>query len=279
MAAWALWFLAGPAEQRAIDHLARQVHSWHGENKCYSCHNNGDGARALLLAMRKGHAVPQAALEGTLVWLMAPSQWESNHGDPRFSDKKLSRLQFAAALAEAPGNRTALPEAAAMLAADQLADGSWTGDAGAPAGSPVTYNSALATLVARSVLMRAGEQRFAAAIGRATGWLSRRAIATIPDAAAIALATSRADALAYLRGSQNSDGGWGPAPKMPSEVFDTALALLALKNNAKARAFLLREQLEGGGWPETTRPSGGQSYAQHVSTTAWALMALLESGN
>jgi len=36
-------------------------------------------------------------------------------------------------------------------------------------------------------------------------------------------------------------------------------------------------QQPAGGWPETTRPSGGVSYAEHISTTAWALYALLET--
>jgi len=64
-------------------------------------------------------------------------------------------------------------------------------------------------------------------------------------------------------------------------VFDTALAVLALRGAdaaavAKGRAWLVARQQPEGGWPETTRPPGAQSYAQHVSTTAWALLALLD---
>jgi len=44
---------------------------------------------------------------------------------------------------------------------------------------------------------------------------------------------------------------------------------------ARGREFLLRMQHADGGWPETTRPAGGVSYAEHISTTAWALEALL----
>jgi hypothetical protein len=43
----------------------------------------------------------------------------------------------------------------------------------------------------------------------------------------------------------------------------------------RGMAYLLEAQLAAGGWPETTRPSGGQSYAQHIATTAWALNTLL----
>ena len=83
---------------------------------------------------------------------------------------------------------------------------------------------------------------------------------------------------------QNSDGGWGPWKHSPSEAFDTAIAMIALQSLSLApervkrgRDFLLRSQLTNGGWPETTRPAGGQSYAQHISTTAWATIALLRT--
>jgi squalene cyclase len=272
---------AQEAEPRAVAHLAREVPTWFTENKCFSCHNNGDGARALFAARRKGLAVPDAALKGTLEWLASPDKWESNHGDPQFSDKKLSRLQFAASLSEAVraglADRAALAAAARLLAADQLPDGSWQGDTGTPAGSPVTYNAA--TWSALRVLEQAGG--FAPAAARARAWLDSRKPQSAPEAAAIYLALQRADCAAYLLELQNADGGWGPFPKSPSEVYDTALAILALKGRpeavARGRQYLLKTQLQAGGWPETTRPSGGQSYAQHVSTTAWALIALLDS--
>jgi hypothetical protein len=44
---------------------------------------------------------------------------------------------------------------------------------------------------------------------------------------------------------------------------------------ARGRAFLIATQRDDGGWPETTRPSGGTSYAQRISTTGWATLALL----
>ncbi len=82
-----------------------------------------------------------------------------------------------------------------------------------------------------------------------------------------------------LLGSQTSDGAWGPQAKMPAEVFDTALVLLALDRPAdalaRARAWLVKMQEKDGGWPETTRPSGAQSYAERLSTTGWAVYALL----
>ena len=43
----------------------------------------------------------------------------------------------------------------------------------------------------------------------------------------------------------------------------------------RGRAYLLAGQREDGSWPETTRPSGADSYAQRLSTAGWATLALL----
>jgi squalene cyclase len=45
----------------------------------------------------------------------------------------------------------------------------------------------------------------------------------------------------------------------------------------RGRAFLAASQKPDGSWPATTRPRGGESYAQQMSTTAWATLALLHS--
>jgi squalene cyclase len=88
--------------------------------------------------------------------------------------------------------------------------------------------------------------------------------------------------MSQLLAAQASDGGWGPQARMPAEPFDTALALLALQAAggppaaiARGRAWLIARQETSGGWPETTRPPGQQSYAEHISTTGWAAYALL----
>ena len=130
----------------------------------------------------------------------------------------------------------------------------------------------------------------------------------MPDASAILLAFNRTPnaqapdnwraAMELLRKGQGRDGGWGPYVTSPAEPFDTAIATLALHALtrrpshaessftkatladaiARGRAYLVREQLADGSWPETTRPSGQTSYAQRISTTGWALLALLETG-
>src|ERR1700683_877875 len=86
------------ATQRAIDFLAREVPRWSRENGCFSCHNNGDGARALYAAAERGYRVEQDALEDTARLLAAPEGWKAKGSNPGFSDQKLANIQFAAAL-------------------------------------------------------------------------------------------------------------------------------------------------------------------------------------
>jgi squalene cyclase len=105
----------------------------------------------------------------------------------------------------------------------------------------------------------------------------------------------RATCLSIVREGQAPGGGWGPYVTAPAQVFDTALAVLALATLdieprlarstyrpeelkeaiAKGRAYLVSQQRPDGSWPETTRPAGQESYAQRISTTGWAMLALL----
>ena len=300
--ALALFFLAGPTpEQRAVDYLVQEVPRWSRENHCFSCHNNGDAARALFAARQAGYRVPDAALADTTGWLLQPDRWDEVRGNPAASDKKLARIQFAAALAEAwragvTRDHTVILRAAEPLLKLQEADGSWLGawvvDTGGLPGAPATYGAALATYLARRTLETAGAYRFRAAISRANRWFAATQPANLLDAAAMLLAMPRSEevrskCLPMLLASQTSDGGWGPQPHVPAEAFDTAVVILALRAAgdgvigytgpiARARAFLIGSQEASGGWPETTRPSGGTSYAERISTAAWVVLALLE---
>lgn len=117
------------AERKAVAYLIREVPAWSRDNQCFSCHNNGDAARALYVASRKGHHVPSEALADTTAWLSRPEQWKHNKGDPGFSDPRLANLQFAAALLTAietghTRDKQAMATAAALVRADQAPDGS-----------------------------------------------------------------------------------------------------------------------------------------------------------
>jgi hypothetical protein len=297
MIATALLLLLGAGEgaspeERAVAYLAREVPRWRRENGCFSCHNNGDAARALFAARRRKLAVPPEALADTIAWLSRPVAWDDNQGDPGFSDKRLARVQFSSALADglAAGllrDRRVLGAAAEALLPHQAQDGSWPADTTSPLGSPATYGTLLATYTARRALEEAGAARFRQAISRANAWLARAKVASTMDAAVMlmALGERRApECLPLVVRGQTGEGGWGPYPGTPAEPFDTALVLLAIRNRpalraqaVRGRAWLVGAQLPSGGWQETTRPPGGQSYAQHVSTTGWAALALLET--
>ena len=291
---------------RAVSYLSEEVPRWRREHACYSCHNNGDAVRALLAASKRGHQV-QSAIADSLDWLRDPDRWERNAGgEGGGDDKGLARIQFAAAGTDAAADArvapAALAKAAALLARDQQKDGSWRLDASDSIGSPATYGSALATAFARRTLVRSGNESHRDGVARAASWLSALRVENTPDAVAIVLAGADAPgistdshqrALEFLLKTQGRDGGWGPYATSAAENFDTAIAVIALMTIDDARdgptnqpairsavergrEYLRREQLSDGSWVETTRPARQQSYAQRISTTAWALLALLE---
>ena len=267
------------AERKAVAFLVREVPAWSRDNQCFSCHNNGDGARALYVASRKGHRVPPSALEETTAWLSRPEQWKNNKGDPGFSDARLANLQFASALLTAfetdhIKQTQILATATALVRNDQTADGSWPVEPANPVGSPATYGTALATYVGWRLTTNSA----------AGNWLRKLKPNNVPSAAVLLQFTNSSTAIDFLNRAQNFSGGWGPYPDSPSEPFDTALALLALAKVPnqvtiveRGRKFLIAQQQGDGSWPATTRPARGESYAQTVSTTAWATLALLET--
>lgn len=308
-------------EARAVQFLKREVPAWSRDNGCFSCHNNGDAARALYAASRKGYRIPSGLLADTTEWVAHPERWDDNKGDPGFSDQRLADVQFAASLAAAleaglARDQRAMRAAASRVVQAQAEDGSWRIDVANPAGSPATYGVTFATYMAWDVLKRAPSLEASVALQKAEARLQLIKPDIVPNAAVILLFLAKENegragsplpatrpkafdgahgvarptspltmSLAFLRQAQSSDGGWGPYADSPPEAFDTALALLALAEFRtvagvpemiqRGREFLLSAQLPDGSWPATTRPSGGQSYAQQMSTTGWVTLALL----
>lgn len=293
-------------EGRAVAFLAVEVPRWRREHPCYSCHNNGDATRALLAATKRGYDVG-TALDDTLTWLAVPERWQENGARGGSEDLPLARIQFSSALgALAEAGRVeqrALERAAELVASNQRPDGSWVLSPSQTLGGATFYGRALATAMARDVLARSTAPAARAALVRADAWLRSFTPETVLDAASALLglgtgdegATQRVRALGLVEKGQGPDGGWGPYVTSQSEVFDTALAVLSLSALSAAqtepaytgaelrtavrrgREYLVAQQGLDGSWTETTRPSGGQSYAQRISTTAWALLALLAS--
>ncbi len=243
-------------------------------------------------------------------WVRSPERWASNSTDGGVKDESLSRIQFSSALqalVDAGGaERAPLERAAGLLVGDQRADGAWAISATSNVGTPTGYGTPLATAMARSVLLRATGAEARAAVSRTDAWFRAFQPQAVLEASSAVLglgvandrsaAAVRRRSLDILKQGQARDGGWGPYTTAPSESFDTAVAVLALRSlrgdgalsapvftdaerlDAIKRGvdFLMVQQSEDGSWPETTRPSGQDSYSQRVSTTAWALVALLE---
>jgi hypothetical protein len=293
---------------RGVGYLTKEVPKWKAQHPCYSCHNNGDAARALLAASAKGHDIG-TSLDDTLAFLKQPAKWDQNKTADGFDDKQLARVQFASALALAERHgkaaSTDLEQAAKLLIADQQADGSWTLDQSQSIASPATYGAILATWSARTTLIASGMQPDHFTIVAADRWIRGLAPENVIDAAGTVLALElasdvmaenlRRTSLQILRKGQAPDGGWGPYLTAKPQVFDTAIAVLALslldveprlarstyrpdelkEAIAKGKAYLVSQQRPDGSWPETTRPADQESYAQRISTAGWAMLALL----
>jgi hypothetical protein len=287
-------------EAKAVAWLVREVPTWSPDNRCFSCHHNGDGARVLYQARRLGFTVPDKSLDDTTRWLTRPGDWDNNGTEGGASDRTLARLQWAAALASAGEagvvkERAALEKAADFVAAQQRKDGSFTVEAEGSIGSPATHGVALATVLARRTLAFVDRRKHEQAIALADTWLRQREVKTVLDAASVLWGLEKADdagakkqrqaCLEMIRKGEAKDGGWGPYLRSAPEPFDTAVVLLALSSQAptdeikamlrRGRAWLIAAQEEDGCWPETTRPAGNVSYPQRTSTAAWATQALL----
>src|SRR5262249_12099613 len=82
--------------------------------------------------------------------------------------------------------------------------------------------------------------------------------------------------VSWLARQQGSDGGFGFAGGVGSDIDDTGAALEALRRaspaSPRAVAFLRRQQARDGGFPSEP---GGPSNAQ---STAWAVQGLLAAG-
>ena len=293
---------------KGVDYLKAEVPKWKAEHPCYSCHNNGDATRALLVAGSKGYDLG-TSLDDTLAFLKQPATWDQNKAPSGFDDKTLAKIQFASALALAErhgkASSTALEAAAKLLVAEQKPDGSWELDSSQSLGSPATYGTIIATWSARSSLIASGMQPDNFTIVQADKWIRGLTPENVLDASATVLALDlasdvmaenlRRNCLSILRTGQSPAGGWGPYVTAAPQVFDTAMAVLALGSLeaeprlarsayrveelkeavANGKKYVVSQQRPDGSWPETTRPANQESYAQRISTAGWAMLALM----
>jgi hypothetical protein len=110
--------------------------------------------------------------------------------------------------------------------------------------------------------------------GSYEGWPNSTAYAVI--ALRAAGITGVEGSLAWLRGVQNEDGGWGDTPGSPSNADSTGAVLQALSSGSKAAgrglSYLRGTQRKGGGF------SLGGSGSVNTQSTAWAIQGILAAG-
>jgi energy-coupling factor transport system substrate-specific component len=124
-----------------------------------------------------------------------------------------------------------------------------------------------ADLVAKLLTRQRGD-------GSYEGWPSSTAYAVIALRAAGVADVSKS--LAWLRGAQNEDGGWGDTANSPSGPDGTGAVLQAMSPASKAShrgvTYLTQTQGTGGGWR-----LGGNG-ALNTQSTSWAIQGLLAAG-
>ena len=287
----------------ATQYLKTEALSWRTENACFSCHNNGDAMRALFECSTSPLPFRTSQWKESLLWLEAPRKWkEANSTEVKLSPA-LAIIQFGNTMlaAEKKGllsvDEDRHRRAANSLIETQHPEGYWALEAIGHLGSPATYGNQLGTAMALRVLENSGSKQAEAAIQKSIRWIAQMQPQANIDLAAGVEILKRSDKSDHIKlaktwtqllvQQQNKNGSWGPYASRFGEPFDTAIALLAVAPFVslhseyrtalnRGRQFLIDTQESTGGWPETTRPSGGNSYAQHISTSAWALEALVQ---
>ena len=68
--------------------------SWSRENRCFSCHNDGDAARAMFIARKSRFAPKLDEVAPTVDFLAHPERWHENGDENPFGDKAIGRTYF-----------------------------------------------------------------------------------------------------------------------------------------------------------------------------------------
>ena len=290
------------AMKQAAAYLKREAEVWPDENGCYSCHNNGDAARVLFGQHDFSSQLQGERWKTMLNWYVQPEKWLSAKTDEVSLSPALYTIQFGKGLLSAETSGLLAPtqqqryEVGRLVADHQNEQGYWPIEPAGTVGSPGTYGNTLGVAFALDILSACSDATFETNIGRANQWLFSQIPSATVDIAGTLLALKHSTnptkrsiqsrLTEQLIQRQSQSGGWGPYQNRWPEVFDTSIAMIALAELSpdpessletplvKGVEFLLEIQDELGAWPETTRPTGGTSYAQHISTTAWALQAL-----
>ncbi len=296
---------------RSLPLLQGSMDTWIEEVSCISCHHQGLGTLAVVMAKERGLAVDEELHARQVERMLALTPGGSLHGDAGVNGTFGRSFQLVA-LAAADVARDERTDAMAhFLAGNAVREvgpgerGSWRSTSYRP---PLEASQATGTAIALRALdlyrpdTRARDAE--AAIARARRWLEalepgdaeERAMRLFGLAWAGSTQAHLAAAADDILNAQREDGGWAQLETMESDAYATGQALVALQQMAgmapddpafrRGLHFLLETQLEDGSWRvETRRRAPGLPYFesgfphgmhQFISTaaTAWACMAL-----
>lgn len=281
----ALALVAGPALVRMLTRYRRRFEfAWNGRGTA-TRRSAAAGAACLLLAvLLAGTAAPPPAASGAgkasaVSWLRAAQNSDGGFASDADGDSTPGMTGWAVLALEAAGRHPSAIRNGGSSALDYLRETaseiSTTGDIertilvlDAAGLNPAAFEGR--DLVGRLVARRSGN-------GSWNGQVNPTAFGVLAlDAAGRASGNSRS--AAWLRSTQNSDGGWGFIDDTASDPDSTGAVLQALAaaggSSGAIRSgvtYLRGAQRDGGGFAL----SGGQVNAQ---STAWAVQGLVAAG-
>jgi N-acyl-D-amino-acid deacylase len=270
---------------------------------CASCHHQSLPIIAYSAAQARGYAVNAASSEYAVKTTMAmfkPSVPDMAAGKPSLPDPAISVSYALVSLAAVDYPRDATTDAMAHLVSlQQQADGSFLA---LPARPPMESSSFSATALSVRAIQVYGKDP-KAQIERARQWLTSAKPLTAEEHTMQLLGLAWANAepkvlqkvAQALLAEQRPDGGWAQLTRLDSDAYATGQAMVALKMSRavtdsdaawqRAKAFLLRTQLEDGSWLVHTRTIPFQPYKESgfphgkdqwisAAGTSWAAWAL-----
>ncbi|CAN5799663.1 hypothetical protein BH11MYX3_BH11MYX3_29960 [soil metagenome] len=294
--------------QRALPLIQHSQEVWIGERECMSCHHQGLGMLALVVAREHGATIdePRFTAQVTAMQDELDMNAEELVATNAFFNGQFGGSYRSIALATAGAPRGRWSDLMAhFVAGKQAPDGRWPSELHRP---PLEDRAISATAWSiRALQMFAPPNRAAEMkrrVARGVEWLAHQAPKETEDAATQLLGLRwggspravRAPLATALLRTQRDDGGWAQLPTRKSDSYATGQALVALHiagelpttDDAYQRgvAFLVRTQLADGSWHvRTRRKTNGLPYFEtgyphgidqfiSISGASWAVMAL-----
>ena len=297
------------AVERSLPLLQSSARAWFEKRQCASCHHQGLGMTAVVLARERGFHIDPALLDDQVARTTPPRSWRDRYllGEVSINEQ-IGESYRAVARRIAGASGGALTELQLyLLSGKQHVAGHWNSYSHRPPLEDSEFTATAMTIRALNVLQpdRQGDLEIRRRIDRARQWLVSAAPRSSEERAmqlfglrwAGASASEIAAARDLILKDQRTDGGWAQIDTRESDAYATGQALVALNQadgvpvtaTAYRRGvdFLLRGQRDDGTWLVETRrtrseglpyfetgfPHGKHQFISYAAT-AWATMAL-----